>query len=112
MTTWRLNQWGTDGLEVAEKILTQEPRPTAVFAVTDHEAMYIYEAAAKSGSEFPKNSRWWVLPIWILRRPCVRRSPRCVSGPRKSAVGPRNSSWIAGWRFAKIPPPRFASEAT
>lgn len=53
VNSWRLNQWGTDGLSTAEKILTQTPRPTAVFAVTDHEALYIYEAAEKLGISIP-----------------------------------------------------------
>ncbi len=52
--SWRLNQWGTDGLEIAREILTQLPRPTAVFAVTDHEALFLYEAAAELGIEIPR----------------------------------------------------------
>ncbi len=51
--TWRLNPWGTDGLEVAEEILTQNPRPTAVFSVTDHEALFLYDVAAKLGLRIP-----------------------------------------------------------
>ena len=51
----RLNQWGTDGLEVAREILSQSPRPTAVFAVTDHEALYLYEAAVELGLEIPRD---------------------------------------------------------
>lgn len=51
--SWRLNPWGTDGLEVARDILSQEPRPTAVFAVTDHEALYLYEAAGELGLDVP-----------------------------------------------------------
>jgi LacI family transcriptional regulator len=52
--SWRLNPWGTDGPEIAEEILTQDPRPTGVFCVTDHEALYIYEAAAKLGLRIPE----------------------------------------------------------
>lgn len=52
--SWRLNQWGTDGLEIAREILSQSPRPTAVFAVTDHEALFLYEAAAELGIEIPR----------------------------------------------------------
>ncbi len=51
--SWRLNPWGTDGLEVAEEIITQDPRPTAVFCVTDHEALFMYEAAAIFGFNIP-----------------------------------------------------------
>ncbi len=54
LTCWRLNQWGTDGPEIAEEILSQEPRPTAVFAVTDHEALFMYEAAEKLGIKIPE----------------------------------------------------------
>ena len=53
--SWRLNAWGTDGPEVAREILTQDPRPTAVFAVTDHEALFLYEAAAELGLEIPQD---------------------------------------------------------
>jgi LacI family transcriptional regulator len=53
--SWRLNPWGTDGLEVAREILTQSPRPTAVFAVTDHEALFLYEAAAELGLQIPQD---------------------------------------------------------
>jgi LacI family transcriptional regulator len=52
--SWRLNAWGTDGLEIAMEILSQNPRPTAVFAVTDHEARCLYEAAAQLGLEIPR----------------------------------------------------------
>src|SRR5690606_15798593 len=45
----------TDGPEIAEEILKQSPRPTAVFCVTDHEALYIYEAAAKLGLRIPED---------------------------------------------------------
>lgn len=54
LNSWRLNQWGTDGPEIAEEILTQHPRPTAIFAVTDHEALFIYEAAEKLGVKIPE----------------------------------------------------------
>ena len=53
--SWRLNQWGTDGLEIAEEILTQDPRPTAVFSVTDHEALFLYEIADKLGLRIPED---------------------------------------------------------
>ncbi|MCA9230639.1 MAG: substrate-binding domain-containing protein, partial [Planctomycetales bacterium] len=53
--SWRLNPWGTDGLEVAEEILTQDPRPTAVFSVTDHEALFLYEAANILGINIPED---------------------------------------------------------
>lgn len=55
VSSYRLNQWGTNGLEVAREILTQDPRPTAVFAVTDHEALLIYEAAAELGLKIPED---------------------------------------------------------
>ncbi|MCC6492389.1 MAG: LacI family DNA-binding transcriptional regulator [Pirellulales bacterium] len=53
--SWRLNPWGTDGPEVAREILTQSPRPTAVFAVTDHEARFLYDAAAELGLRIPQD---------------------------------------------------------
>lgn len=53
--SWRLNAWGTDGPDVAREILLQSPRPTAVFAVTDHEAVFLYEAAAELGLRIPQD---------------------------------------------------------
>jgi LacI family transcriptional regulator len=53
--SWRLNSQGTNGLEVARELLADELRPTAVFAASDHEAQFIYEAAAEMGKEIPRD---------------------------------------------------------
>jgi LacI family transcriptional regulator len=53
--SWRLNPQGTNGLEVARELLADELRPTAVFAASDHEAQFIYEAAAEMGKEIPRD---------------------------------------------------------
>ncbi|TWT75643.1 Ribose operon repressor [Posidoniimonas polymericola] len=53
--SWRLNRTGTDGLEVATKLLTDPFRPTAVFAVSDHEAMHVYDAAVTLGLSIPQD---------------------------------------------------------
>jgi LacI family transcriptional regulator len=53
--SWRLDAQGRNGLQVAHEILTSEPRPTAVFAVTDHEALFLYEAAERLGLAIPKD---------------------------------------------------------
>ncbi|MCA9258016.1 MAG: LacI family DNA-binding transcriptional regulator [Planctomycetales bacterium] len=53
LSCWRLNAWGTNGVDVAEEILSRQPRPTAVYCVTDHEAMFVYEAARKLGLRIP-----------------------------------------------------------
>jgi LacI family transcriptional regulator len=53
--SWRLNPWGTNGLEVAREILTQSPPWTAVFAVSDHEAQYLYQAASELGKNIPQD---------------------------------------------------------
>jgi LacI family transcriptional regulator len=55
VTAWRLNQWGTNGPEVAREILQSKPRPTAVFCVTDHEAALIYDVAEELGISIPKD---------------------------------------------------------
>lgn len=52
---WRLNPWGSNGVEIATEILTQSPRPSAVYCVTDHEALFVYEAAAKLGLRIPED---------------------------------------------------------
>jgi LacI family transcriptional regulator len=53
--SWRLNSQGTDGLEVARQLLKDDLRPTAAFAVTDHEAMFVYQAAAELGMKVPQD---------------------------------------------------------
>lgn len=53
--SWRLNEQGSNGLEIAREILTSDLKPTAVFAVSDHEAMFIYQAAAELGMKIPRD---------------------------------------------------------
>jgi LacI family transcriptional regulator len=52
---WRLNAWGTDGLEIARQILSEKPARSALFAVTDHEARFVYEAAEELGVRIPQD---------------------------------------------------------
>jgi LacI family transcriptional regulator len=51
--SWRLNAQGTNGLEVARELLSDEHRPTAVFAASDHEAQFVYQAAEEIGINIP-----------------------------------------------------------
>ena len=53
--SWHLNAQGTNGLEVARELLTDELRPTAVFAVSDHEAAFVYQAAGELGLKIPRD---------------------------------------------------------
>lgn len=53
VVSYKTNALGDDGLAVAMEILTSEPRPTAVFAVSDHMARYLYRAANKLGLKIP-----------------------------------------------------------
>lgn len=53
--SWHLNEQGTNDQEVAKEILTSDFKPTAVFAVTDHEAAAIYKAAEKLGLRIPED---------------------------------------------------------
>lgn len=53
--SWRLNVLGSNGLEIAREILRDELRPTAVFAASDHEAMFIYQAAGELGLKIPQD---------------------------------------------------------
>lgn len=50
---WRLDETGRNGREVAQQLLTDPFRPTAVFAVTDHEAALVYHAASALGLTIP-----------------------------------------------------------
>jgi DNA-binding LacI/PurR family transcriptional regulator len=53
--SWKIDPAGPGGLEIAREILTCEFRPTAVFAVTDHEAIYVYQAARQLGLRIPQD---------------------------------------------------------
>lgn len=53
--SWRLNAEGSNGLEVARELLHSELKPTAVFAVSDNEAQFIYDAAAELGLKIPSD---------------------------------------------------------
>ncbi|OHB54965.1 MAG: hypothetical protein A2Y12_00875 [Planctomycetes bacterium GWF2_42_9] len=44
-----------DGIEFAKKILTANPRPTAVYAATDALARFVYIAAAELGLRIPQD---------------------------------------------------------
>jgi LacI family transcriptional regulator len=51
--SWHLNEHGTNGPQVARELLKDDVRPTAVFAVSDHEAAIVYQAAADLGMKIP-----------------------------------------------------------
>lgn len=53
VASYKTNARGDNGLEVAFEILQQEPRPTAIFAVSDHMARFLYRAADKLGIRIP-----------------------------------------------------------
>jgi LacI family transcriptional regulator len=53
--SWRLNPQGTNGREVARDLLTDDLRPTAVFAASDHEAAFIHDAAVELGMRIPND---------------------------------------------------------
>jgi LacI family transcriptional regulator len=53
--SWHLNVQGTDGVEVARNILNDDLRPTAVFAVSDHEAAFVCQAAMELGLKVPRD---------------------------------------------------------
>jgi LacI family transcriptional regulator len=53
--SWRLNAEGSNGVEVARQLLEDDLRPTAVFAVSDHEATFIYQAAQELRLRIPQD---------------------------------------------------------
>jgi LacI family transcriptional regulator len=53
--SWHLNAQGSNGVEVARQLLTDKLRPTAVFAVTDHEAAFVNQAAAELDMKVPRD---------------------------------------------------------
>jgi LacI family transcriptional regulator len=53
--SWRLNPEGTNGVEIARELLQDDLRPTAVFAVSDHEASFVYRAAHELKIRIPED---------------------------------------------------------
>jgi LacI family transcriptional regulator len=53
--SWQLNAQGTNGLEVARELLKSDLNPTAVFAVSDHEAAFVAQAASELGLKIPQD---------------------------------------------------------
>ena len=51
--SWNLNRDGSDGPDVARRLLTSKLAPTAVVTASDHEAVHIYRAAAELGLRVP-----------------------------------------------------------
>lgn len=90
--SWKLNPWGTNGLETAEEILTQIPRPTAVFCVTDHEALFIYEVAAKLGLRIPQDLS--VVGFADLDFAAALRPPLTTMRQRPKEIGRRAAQLI------------------
>lgn len=53
--SWQLNAQGSNGLQVARELLRDELQPTAVFAVSDHEAAFVRQAADELGMKVPSD---------------------------------------------------------
>jgi LacI family transcriptional regulator len=53
--SWHLNSQGSNGVEVARSLLQDKLRPTAVFTVSDHEAVFVRQAAAELNFEIPRD---------------------------------------------------------
>ena len=52
---WRATLYGDDCVDVARRLLRDNPRPTAVFAISDYEAAGIYTAALELGLRIPQD---------------------------------------------------------
>jgi LacI family transcriptional regulator, galactose operon repressor len=52
--SWHLNEQGSNDLEIARELLSDELQPTAVFAVSDHEANAVHRVAAELGLKIPQ----------------------------------------------------------
>jgi LacI family transcriptional regulator len=92
VSTWRLNQWGTNGHEVAREILTSTPRPTAVFCVTDHEATFMYEVAEEMGISIPGELS--VVGFADLDFAATMRPPLTTLRQRPKEIGRRAAQMI------------------
>lgn len=100
--SWRLNRTGSNGVEVATELLRSDFRPTAVFAVTDHEAMCIYEAAILLGISIPSELSvvgFADLDFAATLNPAlstVRQRPREIGSRAASLVLDRLQGTLAG----------------
>ncbi|MBW8002793.1 MAG: LacI family transcriptional regulator [Planctomycetes bacterium] len=52
---WQADSDGSDGVDVAKELLRDDPRPTAVFGISDYEAANVYAAAAALGLRIPED---------------------------------------------------------
>ncbi len=55
VVSYKTNAKGDNAMEVATEILSATPRHTAVFAVTDHMARFLYRAARQLGLKIPED---------------------------------------------------------
>ena len=118
--SWRLNRTGSDGVEVATKLLSDEFRPTAVFAVTDHEAHCVYEAAITLGLSIPDDLSvvgFADLDFATTMTPplsTVRQRPREIGARAASIVIERLDGSITGGTYeqAKIEADLILREST
>jgi LacI family transcriptional regulator len=92
VASYRLNAAGSNGLEVAREILRAQPRPTAVFAVTDHEALFVYEAAAELGLRIPDELS--VMGFADLDFAAALRPPLTTMRQRPREIGRRAAELI------------------
>lgn len=53
--SWRLNSQGSNGVAVARELLEDNLRPTVVFTVSDHEAIFVNKAAAELNLRIPED---------------------------------------------------------
>lgn len=53
--SWKLNEAGSNGVQVARDILTCKFKPTAVFCISDHEAKFFYAAAEELAVRIPQD---------------------------------------------------------
>ncbi|QDT68866.1 Ribose operon repressor [Planctomycetes bacterium MalM25] len=90
--SWRLNRTGDNGVEVATKLLTDPSKPTAVFAVTDHEAHCVYEAAITLGLSIPGDVS--VVGFADLDFAATMTPPLSTVRQRPKEIGERSASLV------------------
>lgn len=115
LTVYKLGTDGSDAREVSRRLLAARPRPTAVITATDHEAVYVYQAAAEAGLTIPGDvsvvgfadldfARWMVPALTTVRQRAGRIGARAVEmileriespGERRDYVGVRLEADLA-----------------
>jgi len=102
---WNLNRDGSDGPEVARRLLTSKLAPTAVVTASDHEAVHIYRAAAELGLRVPHDIS--VVGFADLDFAATMTPPLTTVRQRATEIGARAAALVLDRAASGRPAGRF-----